>query len=141
MDAFQAAVLSVKLRHIEAWTEARIRAARRYAELLAPLPLRAPYAAPDRRHVWHLYVVLLRERDRVRKELEAQGIQTGLHYPIPLHLQRAYAHLGHRRGEFPVAERVGDECLTLPLFPEITPREQEAVVEALARATREVAVR
>jgi dTDP-4-amino-4,6-dideoxygalactose transaminase len=88
-------------------------------------------AAAGRRHVWHLFVVLHPERDRLRAELETRGIQTGLHYPIPLHLQKAYAHLGHRPGDFPVSERVGRECLTLPLFPEMTARQQDAVVGAL----------
>jgi len=139
MDAFQGAVLGIKLKYLEEWTAARIQAARRYTEWLEPQPLERPAEAAGRRHVWHLYVVLLRERDRIRKALEGRGIQTGLHYPIPLHLQKAYARLGHRRGDFPVAERIGEECLTLPLFPEITPAEQDAVVSALADALKEVA--
>jgi dTDP-4-amino-4,6-dideoxygalactose transaminase len=81
--------------------------------------------------VWHLYVARHPERDRVRTELEALGVQTGLHYPIPLHLQKAYRELGYREGDFPVAEQIGRECLTLPLFPEMTAQQQTAVVEAL----------
>jgi dTDP-4-amino-4,6-dideoxygalactose transaminase len=81
--------------------------------------------------VWHLYVARHPERDRLRTELEARGVQTGLHYPIPLHLQKAYAHLGYREGQFPVAERIGRECLTLPLFPEMTLEQQDIVVAAL----------
>jgi dTDP-4-amino-4,6-dideoxygalactose transaminase len=138
MDAFQGAVLEIKLRHLEDWTEARARAAARYAALLEGLPLQLPQEAPGRRHVWHLYVTLVRERDRVRKELEARGVQTGLHYPIPLHLQRAYAHLGYKRGDFPVAERIGEECLSLPLFPELTAEQQGRVAEAMREALREV---
>jgi dTDP-4-amino-4,6-dideoxygalactose transaminase len=134
MDAFQGAVLRVKLKHIDRWTEARIALARRYREALAGLPLRLPEAAPGRRHVWHLFVVLHPERDRLRAELEARGVHTGLHYPVPVHLQKAYRHLGHREGDFPVAERVGRECLTLPLFPEMTARQQDTVVEALRDA-------
>ncbi len=136
MDAFQGAVLGIKLRHLERWTEARRRLAGRYSALLQDLPVETPEEAPGRRHVWHLYVVLARARDRLRKALEERGIQTGLHYPIPLHLQRAYAHLGYARGDFPVAERVGAECLTLPLFPEMTIQQQDAVVEALGEALR-----
>jgi dTDP-4-amino-4,6-dideoxygalactose transaminase len=131
MDALQGAVLGVKLKHLEAWTEARRRLADRYRDRLAGLPLGLPAEAPGRRHVWHLFVVLHPRRDRLRHELEGRGIQTGLHYPIPLHLQKAYAHLGHRAGDFPVAERVGRECLTLPLFPEMTAGQQDAVIEAL----------
>lgn len=134
MDAFQGAVLKIKLNHIEAWTEARRHLAQRYCELLADLPLRLPREAAGRRHVWHLFVVRHPERDRLRAALAEDGIQTGLHYPIPLHLQQAYAHLGHTRGNFPVAEAIGDECLSLPLFPEMTHAQQDSVVAALRRA-------
>jgi dTDP-4-amino-4,6-dideoxygalactose transaminase len=131
MDALQGAVLGVKLRHLDRWTLARRQLAERYQELLADVPLRLPGEAPGRRHVWHLFVVLHPERDRIRGELEARDIQTGLHYPIPLHLQKAYSHLGYHAGDFPVAERIGRECLTLPLFPEMTTDQQDAVALAL----------
>jgi dTDP-4-amino-4,6-dideoxygalactose transaminase len=131
MDAFQGAVLGIKLRHLEAWTEARRRLADRYQERLAGLPPQLPAVAPGRRHVWHLFVVLHPERDRLRRELEARGIPTGLHYPVPVHLQKAYAHLGHREGDFPVAERIARECLTLPLFPEMTEAQQDRIIDAL----------
>lgn len=134
MDAFQGAVLGIKLRHIEAWTEARRALARRYCELLADLPLVLPVEAANRRHVWHLFVVRHPERDRLRAALEQDGIQTGLHYPIPLHLQQAYAQLGLKRGAYPVAEAVGDECFSLPLFPEMSHTQQDAVVASLRRA-------
>jgi dTDP-4-amino-4,6-dideoxygalactose transaminase len=78
-----------------------------------------------------LFVTLHPERESIRQQLTERRIQTGLHYPIPLHLQKAYAHLGHKAGDFPVAERVGRECLTLPLFPEMTTRQQDTVVAAL----------
>jgi dTDP-4-amino-4,6-dideoxygalactose transaminase len=131
MDGFQGAVLGVKLKYLEEWTEKRQRLARRYQEALDGLPLELPTEAPNRRHAWHLFVVLLSERDRVRKELAARGIQTGLHYPVPLHLQKAYGHLGFRAGDFPVAERIAEKCLTLPLFPEMSDKQQDAVCEAL----------
>ena len=134
MDAFQAAVLSIKLKHLEAWTQARRRRADRYRTLLADLPLQLPVEAPGRRHVWHLFVILHPERDRLRAALDQDGIHTGLHYPIPLHLQKAYAELGHRPGSFPVAERIGRECLSLPLYPEMTDAQQDAVVDSLRRA-------
>jgi dTDP-4-amino-4,6-dideoxygalactose transaminase len=138
MDAFQGAILNVKLRYLEEWTEARRTLAARYGELLAGLPIELPVQAEERRHVWHLYVARHPERDRVRTELEARGVQTGLHYPIPLHLQKAYAHLGYREGQFPVAERIGRECLTLPLFPEMTLEQQDVVVAALREILRGV---
>ena len=131
MDALQGAVLGVKLKYLEQWTEARGLLADRYRDRLACLPLQLPARLPDRRHVWHLFVVLHPERDRLRAELEVRGVQTGLHYPIPLHLQKAFRHLGYRAGDFPVAERIGRECLTLPLFPEMTARKQDQVIDAL----------
>ncbi len=82
-------------------------------------------------------MVLHPERDRLRQDLERRGIATGLHYPIPLHLQKAYAHLGYAEGAFPVSERIGRECLSLPLFPEMTVRQQDAVIEALTDCLRE----
>jgi dTDP-4-amino-4,6-dideoxygalactose transaminase len=138
MDGFQGAVLGVKLRHLEKWTEARRLLAERYRKLLAGLPLQLPQEAAERRHVWHLFVVLHPQRDRVRAGLEARGVQTGLHYPIPVHLQKAYEHLGHHPGDFPVSERIARECLTLPLYPGMTIRQQDAVVEALTEVLNEV---
>lgn len=132
MDAFQGAILGIKLKYLEEWTEARRALAARYRELLADLPIQLPTELSGRRHVWHLYVSQHPQRDRVRSELEARGVQTGLHYPIPLHLQKAYRHLGYKEGDFPVAERIGRECLTLPLFPEMTAQQQTAVADALA---------
>jgi dTDP-4-amino-4,6-dideoxygalactose transaminase len=131
MDALQGAVLGVKLKHLQKWTNARRRTAKRYNQLLDGLPLTLPTEASGRESVWHLYVALHSERDRIRQELQDQQIQTGLHYPIPLHLQKAYAHLGHKPGDFPVAERVGSQCFTLPLFAEMTTQQQDAVVEVL----------
>ncbi|HXE51980.1 MAG TPA: DegT/DnrJ/EryC1/StrS family aminotransferase [Tepidisphaeraceae bacterium] len=138
MDGFQGAVLDIKLKHIEEWTEARRALAANYQERLADLPLNLPTEADGRRHVWHLYVATHPERDRIRTELQARGVHTGLHYPIPLHLQKAYKHLGYRERDFPVSERVGRECLTLPLFAEMTAAQQDAVVEAL-KETLEIA--
>jgi dTDP-4-amino-4,6-dideoxygalactose transaminase len=132
MDALQAAALSVKLKHLGAWTERRRRLAERYQGLLEGLPLTLPTEAAGRRHVWHLYVALHPERVRVRVELQELGIQTGLHYPVPVHLQKAYAHLGAAAGDFLVAERIAAQCFTLPLFAEMTDAQQHAVVEALS---------
>ncbi len=131
MDGFQGAVLGVKLKHLNAWTEARRRLADRYLAALADLPLTLPVEAPDCRHVWHLFVVRHADRDRIRLQLEEKRIQTGLHYPVPVHLQKAYAHLGHRPGDFPITERIARECFTLPLYPELSDANQDRVVQAL----------
>ncbi len=138
MDAFQGAILGVKLNHLEAWTEARRRLALRYVNELSDLPIRLPAEAFDRRHVWHQFVALHPERDQIRTGLEARGIMTGLHYPIPIHLQKAYLSLGYHQGDFPVTERISRECFTLPLFPEMTDRQQDRVIEALFDVVREV---
>lgn len=131
MDAFQGAVLGIKLRYLERWTGARTLLAERYKETLADLAIRLPMQIVDRRHVWHLFVILHEQRERLRQELEARGISTGLHYPVPLHLQQAYRHLGYGPGDFPVTERIARECLSLPMFAEMTPGQQEAVIEAM----------
>jgi dTDP-4-amino-4,6-dideoxygalactose transaminase len=133
MDAFQGAVLGVKLKQLDRWTEARRRLAGRYLEKLSGLPLELPVEAAGREHVWHLFVALHPRRDRIRSELEDLGIQTGLHYPVPVHLQQAYRGLGHGPGDFPVAERIAAEGFSLPLFPEMTLDQQDRVVDALSR--------
>jgi dTDP-4-amino-4,6-dideoxygalactose transaminase len=134
MDALQGAVLGIKLRHLPAWTDRRRELAAYYLDQLADLPIDLPVVAPGRDPVWHLFVVRHPERDRLRADLERQNVQTGLHYPVPVHLQPAYRHLGHTVGAFPVAERFARECLSLPLYPEMTPQHQDAVIEALAQS-------
>jgi dTDP-4-amino-4,6-dideoxygalactose transaminase len=137
MDAFQGAVLRIKLKHLERWTSWRAFLARRYKELIADCPVQLPAERAGVRHVWHLFVVLHAQRDRIQRALETRRIITGLHYPIPLHLQKAYQHLGYKPGTFPVAERIGRECLSLPLYPEMTLAQQDAVVESLSTILRE----
>jgi dTDP-4-amino-4,6-dideoxygalactose transaminase len=137
MDATQAAVLSAKLRHLPDWLAARRKLAQRYLRLLAGLPLQLPAEVPGRAHAWHLFVIRHRQRTRLRKELLEHGVQTGLHYPIPLHLQKAYAHLGGRAGDHPVAERIASECLSLPLYAEMSFEQQDAVVDCLRHALNE----
>jgi dTDP-4-amino-4,6-dideoxygalactose transaminase len=141
MDGFQGAILNIKLKHLERWTEGRIFLAERYQKRLAGLSkdFVVPQLGADRRHVWHLFVALHPQRDRIRTELEQRGIATGLHYPIPVHLQKAYAHLGHKPGDFPMSERVGRECLTLPLWPEMTVQQHDQVCDALADVLKGVA--
>jgi dTDP-4-amino-4,6-dideoxygalactose transaminase/acetyltransferase-like isoleucine patch superfamily enzyme len=131
MEAFQGAILRVKLRQLEAWTEARRARAAHYDKLLADAGLETPAALPARRHVYHIYAVRVRRREAVQAALQAQGIQTGIHYPIPVHLQPAYADLGHRAGDFPHSETAANEVLSLPMFPELTAGQQDVVVTAL----------
>ena len=134
MDGIQGAVLRVKLRHLEAWTEKRRQVARWYTEALDQESVRVPKERPGCRHVYHVYVVRSDDRDGLRDALTQAGIQTGIHYPIPVHLQPAHADLGHGAGDFPVAETVAREVLSLPIFPEMT-REQVATVAAAVSKT------
>jgi dTDP-4-amino-4,6-dideoxygalactose transaminase len=134
LDELQAAILRVKLRRLEAWTERRRRHAAAYDRLLADSSVSTPAAERDGKHVYHLYVVRSRIRDRIRSELQAAHIQTGIHYPIPVHLQPAYSDLGYRRGDFPVAEKAADEVLSLPMHPELTDEAIERVASAVARS-------
>jgi len=135
LDTLQAVVLNAKLSRLSAWNEARRQAARRYDALLAGVAsVTVPATRPGNEHIWHLYVVRVPRRDAVFRRLNDAGIGAGIHYPVPIHLQGAFAHLGHRRGDFPVAEKAADEILSLPLFPEITPEQQERVVAELKTA-------
>ena len=135
MDGIQGAILRVKLRHLEAWTERRRQVAEWYAAALDPDTVRMPKARPGCRHVYHVYVVRADDRDRLRDVLGGQGIQTGIHYPIPIHLQPAHADLGYHAGDFPVAEQVAREVLSLPIFPEMT-RDQVQTVAAAVMGAR-----
>ncbi|GAA4710772.1 DegT/DnrJ/EryC1/StrS family aminotransferase [Nocardioides conyzicola] len=137
LDGLQAAVLSAKLPVLDRWNQERRRAAARYDELLAGVVgIRTPRTLPGNEHVHHLYVVRVRDRDRVLGCLQAAGIGTGIHYPAPIHLIPAFAHLGLRPGEFPAAERAAGEILSLPMFPGITAAQQERVADVLVEAVR-----
>ena len=128
-------MLSAKLRRLETWNEQRRAAAARYDELLAELPrVTLPRTLAGNEHVWHLYVVRVADRGRVKKELQAAGVGTGIHYPVPVHLTGVYADLGYAEGTFPVAERASREILSLPLFPGITSDQQKRVASALRMA-------
>jgi dTDP-4-amino-4,6-dideoxygalactose transaminase len=133
MDGVQGAVLGVKLRHLEGWTEARRRNAAEYTRQLAGTPAIAPVERAGCRHVYHLYPVRLPNRDAWRTALGEAGVQTGVHYPIPVHLQPAYRDLGYQAGAFPVSETVSHEVLSLPMFPELTV-EQIGTVAGLLKA-------
>ena len=138
MEGIQGAVLRVKMAHIEAWTEGRRRNAALYDRLLAGTPgLGLPDAGATEaglRHVYHVYAVRVAERDRVQQALTDAGVASGIHYPIPVHLQPAYAEYGYKAGDFPVAERLGREFLSLPMFPELTAEQIETVCRALKAA-------
>ncbi|MBU4491268.1 MAG: DegT/DnrJ/EryC1/StrS family aminotransferase [Euryarchaeota archaeon] len=121
MDGFQGAVLSVKMKYIDEWTKKRQENARLYNELLAGVKgIQAPKEMPNTSCVYHLYVIQSDGRDGLKEFLEQNGIGTGIHYPIPLHLQEAYKDLGYKEGDFPVAEKVAKRILSLPMFPELT---------------------
>ena len=131
MDGFQGAVLSVKLKHLDKWNASRAAHARRYNELLKDLPLTLPTLPSDSESVWHLYVIEAGHRDKLSENLNAAGINTGLHYPVPLHLQNVYTWLGHHKGSFPVSESLAGRCLSLPMFVELTDEHVEAVATTL----------
>jgi dTDP-4-amino-4,6-dideoxygalactose transaminase len=134
MEGIQGAILGVKLRYLETWTEARRARARDYDALLTDTEtVRAPTQLAGRRHVYHIYAVRSADRDGLQRLLQADGVQTGLHYPIPVHLQEAHADLGYHAGDFPESEAAAREVLSLPIFPEMTSSQVEQVVRALGR--------
>ena len=119
MEGLQGAILRVKLRHLDAWTEGRRRCAAHYAELLADSPVQAPREAAYGRHVYHVYAVRTADRTQLKAALDAAGIQWNIHYPVPVHLQPAWAELGYRAGDFPLSEAAANEVLSLPMYPEL----------------------
>lgn len=137
LDSIQAVVLNAKLLRLSAWNEGRRRAAARYGDLLLDIPgIDLPREAEGNADVWHLYVVRVGNRDDVLASLNAAGIGAGIHYPTPIHLTEAFAHLGLREGSFPVAEEAAGRILSLPLFPHVTQAQQEHVAAALESAVR-----
>jgi dTDP-4-amino-4,6-dideoxygalactose transaminase len=136
MDALQAAILRVKAPHLARWTDARRENAKRYATLFRDAGLAdhvtLPIEPPDRRHIFNQFVIRTPRRDDLRAHLAARGIGTEIYYPAPLHLQPCFSYLGHRRGAFPAAERAAAESLALPIYGELTPAQQQTVVEAIA---------
>ncbi|HKA50688.1 MAG TPA: DegT/DnrJ/EryC1/StrS family aminotransferase [Candidatus Dormibacteraeota bacterium] len=131
LHELQAAILRVKLRHLDDWTEGRRAHARRYDQLLAGV-VRTPVELPYARHVYHVYVIRSDERESLARALEAEGIHTGVHYPVPVHLQPAWADLGYAPGSFPVSEQAAREVLSLPMYPELPAHELERVAELVA---------
>jgi dTDP-4-amino-4,6-dideoxygalactose transaminase len=131
LDSVQAGWLTVKLRHLAAWNESRRSLAHQYHELLGELGecIVLPHEAEWTRGVYHLYVVRVHDRESLQSHLAEAGIGTGIHYPIPLHLQKAYASLGYKKGDFPVSERIAEQIVSLPMFPQLRHDQQVAVAE------------
>lgn len=139
LDSVQAVVLSAKLKHLRDWNEKRWEAARRYCELMRPLEdygLGLPDLAAKESHVFHLFVIQLPKREKVMELLAAAGVQTGIHYPYPFHLQEGYRDLGYKKGAFPVTEQIAERILSLPMFPEITAEQLGYVAEQMVSALR-----
>jgi dTDP-4-amino-4,6-dideoxygalactose transaminase len=136
LDSLQAAVLRVKLPHLDEWNESRQRAARLYNELLADAEgIRTPYVAEESSHAYHLYVVQHSQRDRLMSHLREHGVSAGLHYPVPTHMQPCYEHLGLGHGSLPVTEAVSSRVISLPMFPEITCSQIEYVCDLVRNFT------
>ncbi len=136
MEGMQGAILRVKLRHLEKWTEARRAHAARYGKLLTGCGVRLPEVMPWARHVYHVYTIRSADRDALRAALQQREIQTGIHYPVPIHLQPAYADLGYARGAFPVAEQAAAEVLALPIYPEMSDSQLQEVAAAVRLAAK-----
>ena len=143
LDSLQAGILRIKLRHLSGWNEQRRAAARIYDQLLAPMSgsVVCPVETRSSKSVFHLYVVRTQFRNELQKHLTDAGIGTGIHYPIPIHLQAAYTSRGWKRGDFPVAEAAADEVLSLPMFAGLSPDQQELVAETVSQFVATFAVR
>jgi dTDP-4-amino-4,6-dideoxygalactose transaminase len=137
LDAIQAGTLTVKLRHLNEWNRKRQEAARRYDELLSSVDgVITPWCPEWARAIYHLYVIRVKDREDLLKHLAETHIGTGIHYPVPLHLQKAHENLGYKRGDFPITENVAPEILSLPMFPQLTAEEQRRVVDEVSRFLR-----
>jgi dTDP-4-amino-4,6-dideoxygalactose transaminase len=134
LEGIQGAVLGVKLPQLDTWNQMRREHAARYNELLADSGLVLPTASPDGEHVYHLYVVQTESREALQKALNEAGVQTGIHYPVPIHLQPAYSAHGHKAGDFPESERQAARVLSLPMFPELTEEQLRHVAESIQRS-------
>ncbi|MDE3088780.1 MAG: DegT/DnrJ/EryC1/StrS family aminotransferase [Chloroflexota bacterium] len=131
LDALQAAILGAKLPHLDAWNARRREIADYYTELLTNTDIITPYVPPHIQPVYHIYCIRHKNRDGLQKHLKARGIETGIHYPIPLHLQPVYQNLGYHAGDFPHTEKAASEILSLPMYPELTNVQAQQIVDAL----------
>ena len=129
LDNLQAAILRVKLKYLNKWNDRRRSNAKKYSELLSDIDgIITPYEADYAKHVYHLYVIRTENRDKLREKLKSEGVATGIHYPIPLHLQPAYNYLGYKRGDFPVTEEYSQEILSLPMYAELSEEQINEIV-------------
>jgi len=131
LDNLQAGILRVKLKYLNQWNEKRRENALIYRKYLSGLGVIIPEELEGRKHIYHLFVIRVKNRDKVEKELSSRGIATGIHYPTPIHLQNAYKFLGYKKGDFPVSEAAAEEVLSLPMFPELTEDQIKYVCESL----------
>lgn len=133
LDSIQAAILEVKLKNLDKWNKSRKKVAQIYNKLLKGLPIIAPSIPEESDHVFHLYVIRFEKRDDLAQYLTTKGIATGLHYPIPIHLQKAYKDLGHKKGDFPISEKLASEILSLPIYPELKDSQVEFISENIKK--------
>lgn len=131
LEEIQAAILRVKLKHLDKWIEMRRKNARMYNELLEGCDAVTPVEKDYNKHVYHLYVVKVKNRQKIIEHLNSKGIQTAIHYPVPIHLQEAYSNLGYKNGSFPIAEKCVDEILSLPMYPELKEEEISFVAQSI----------
>jgi dTDP-4-amino-4,6-dideoxygalactose transaminase len=136
LDGMQAAVLRVKLPHLDSWNEGRRQVADRYCELLSDGSVTLPTVHPNAEPVWHLFVIRTTDREGLQAHLKDRSVSSGVHYPVPLHLQPAYAHLGMATGSLPVTERVAEQILSLPMYSELTDDQIHQVVDAVRSGVR-----
>jgi len=134
LEGIQGAVLRVKLKYLEQWTEGRRAAAARYNDLLAGSEYPTPAELAHNRHVYHIYAIRTSDRAELQDHLNAQGVQSGIHYPTPVHMLPAHADLGYKQGQFPHSEAAAAEVLSLPMFPELTEAQTTQVAGALLSA-------
>ena len=133
MEGIQGAVLGVKIKYLDEWTEKRRKNAQIYDELLEKLDIVLPYEANYARHVYHVYGIRAKKRDELRDFLSKNGISTGIHYPIPVHLQKAYSFMGLKEGSFPASEKVAKEILSLPMYPELSEEQMEYIADNIRK--------
>jgi dTDP-4-amino-4,6-dideoxygalactose transaminase len=142
LDAVQAGILTVKLRHLPEWNRKRQEAAKRYHEMFSTIEgVTVPHQPEWSRHVYHLYVIRVRDREGLQRHLSAAKINTAVHYPIPLHLQKAYEGFGYKRGDYPVTEKVSNEMLSLPMFPQLDADRQRRVLQSVQEFTMAASLR
>jgi dTDP-4-amino-4,6-dideoxygalactose transaminase len=134
LDEIQAAILRVKMRYLEEWNTARQAHAQAYTQQLQGLVKQVPVIRSENTHVFYVYVVQVQNREQFRNQLEQEGISTGIHYPIPIHLQPACAHYGYKRGMLPITEAVADHIVSLPMYPELTDEQIQMVVNTVKKA-------